>query len=279
MIVKLVAATELLDTSFGYETHWASLHPVDDDGMPGCGIDEPVEFLAIDGTPTDDLGESLDANGGSFVLNPEWEEWFHKNIPTDADELGEVAGRLCYLSWDRPNPQTALNSGYIANIIRQQHFSVLEHASATFYLGQVSRSFTHELVRHRHLSFSQVSQRYVDESEFEVVYPPINDGNLNQDLRWYAESIRTSYEEVYNDLLKRGVHHKKAREAARALLPNATATQILVTGNLRAWRDVLAKRLSPGADAEFQLVAREILEHLLKIAPASFQDLKELIDG
>lgn len=66
------------------------------------------------------------------------------------DTLGEMAGRLCYESWDRPNPATATNAGYLANIIKQQHFSVLEHASATIYLEGVSRTLTHELIRHRH---------------------------------------------------------------------------------------------------------------------------------
>src|SRR5678809_1358941 len=80
---------------------------------------------------------------------------------TDPDELAEAAGRLCYLSWERPNPDTATNEGYLTNIIAQRHFSVLEHASASFYIDGFTRNFTHELIRHRHLSFSEVSQRYV----------------------------------------------------------------------------------------------------------------------
>lgn len=88
---------------------------------------------------------------GEFLPFDEW--------VANADELGEMAGRLCYKSWKRPNPVTANNKGYIGNIIAQQHFSVLEHASATFWISGVSRSLTHELVRHRHLSFSAEEDR------------------------------------------------------------------------------------------------------------------------
>src|SRR5690606_39415906 len=91
----------------------------------------------------------------------------------EADELAEVAGRLCYQSWDRPNPRTATNRGYLANIIAQGHESVLEHASVTFYVEGVSRALLAELTRHRHLSSSGVSQRFVDSPQLEMVSPTI----------------------------------------------------------------------------------------------------------
>lgn len=100
-----------------------------------------------------------------YIDHPLGDNGYHP-YSQDADDLAEQAGRLCYLSWNRPNPATATNKGYLANIIAQGHFSVLEHASATFYIDGVTRNFTHELIRHRHLSFSEVSQRYVDVSEF-----------------------------------------------------------------------------------------------------------------
>ena len=87
---------------------------------------------------------------------------------TDADggqALAEFAGRACYESWHKPNPATATNAGYLRHILEVGHLSVLEHGSVTLYLRGVSRSLTHELVRHRHLSFSQLSQRYVPERE------------------------------------------------------------------------------------------------------------------
>ena len=96
--------------------------------------------------------------------------WTHFEPPDDVDwstdaeggqALAEFAGRACYQSWHKPNPATATNAGYLAHILEVGHLSVLEHGTATFYLTGVSRSFTHELVRHRHFSYSQLSQRYV----------------------------------------------------------------------------------------------------------------------
>ena len=76
---------------------------------------------------------------------------------TDADggqALAEFAGRACYQSWNKPNPATATNAGYLRHILEVGHLSVLEHGTATFYLTGVSRSLTHELIRHRHFSYS-----------------------------------------------------------------------------------------------------------------------------
>ena len=87
---------------------------------------------------------------------------------TDADggqALLEFAGRACYQSWSKPNPKTATNAGYLQHIIDVGHFSVLEHASVSFYITGISRSCTHELIRHRHFSYSQLSQRYVPEND------------------------------------------------------------------------------------------------------------------
>lgn len=192
---------------------------------------------------------------------------------TDADELAEVAGRTCYQSFNRPRPETATNAGYLANILNQGHFSVLEHASVTFYVEGVSRSMTHELVRHRHLSFSELSQRYVDVSEVDFVMPPAHNtanDELVDDLLDHAVDV---YEELVRRYVKSGLARKQAREAARAVMPNATETKIVVTGNLRAWRDVLAKRYHVAADAEIQRFATEVLRHLREIAPNSVQDI------
>jgi thymidylate synthase (FAD) len=196
-------------------------------------------------------------------------------MPRDPDELAEFAGRLCYQSWDRPRPETATNAGYLANIIKQQHFSVLEHASATFYVAEVSRSLSHELVRHRHLSFSQVSQRYVDESQATFITPPAigkhNDAFMH--LHTLASNAAYAYHEIVVELEKQGLSRKEARQAARSVLPNATETKLVVTGNMRAWRDVIAKRNSPHADAEIRQLAGMILAELKTIAPNTFQDM------
>ena len=208
----------------------------------------------------------------------------------DMDTLAEQAGRACYRAERKPNPATRANKDYLANIIRQQHTSVLEHASASFYITGVSRAFLCELTRHRHLSFSVQSQRFVDESEANIVVPPaIRDhvgkfvydieegygevsGTATEALEDAALSASSRYEVLVDALAKSGLPRKQAREAARAVLPNMTEVRMVVTGNCRAWRDVLARRLDPSADAEMREVSALILKELKSIAPHSFQD-------
>lgn len=194
---------------------------------------------------------------------------------SESDELAEIAGRLCYKSWDRPNPKTRTNEEYLANIINQSHFSVLEHSSASFWISGVSRSLTHELVRHRHLSFSQVSQRYVDESLSKAIIPDALSGDdiLQHGLTRHMENSKDWYMGAVAELLLAGYSRKEARQAARAFLPNATETEIIVTGNMRSWREFVQKRSSLGADAEIRTLAEKLLAELKKVAPNTFQDL------
>lgn len=200
------------------------------------------------------------------------------------DLLGEFAGRACYQAWNLPNPQTAENRGYLNNIISQGHFSVLEHASATFYVEGVSRSLTHELVRHRHLSYSELSQRYVNVEEARMILPPAHRELAEKvgvegdhDDMWNTsplfDTVREEYAEAVQTLTENGYTRKRAREAARALMPNCVETKIVVTGNLRAWRDMLGKRWNVAADAEIRQFAGLVLDELRLIAPNSVQDI------
>lgn len=206
---------------------------------------------------------------------------------SDLDELAEFAGRACYESWSRPNPKTATNRGYLAHILEVDHGSVLEHASATFYVTGVSRSLLAELTRHRHLSFSVRSQRFVDESKAEYVIPLAIVNRLDeltkqpgfdaQALTSWVHAVMEQSTEAYtvftNWLTKAGLTRKEVREAARAVLPQMTETRFVVTGNLRAWRYVIKRRIAPEADAEIRLLAQELLRQLKEIAPNTFQDM------
>lgn len=217
---------------------------------------------------------------------------------TDADggqALVEFAGRACYQSWSKPNPRTATNAGYLRHVIDVGHFSVLEHATASFYITGISRSCTHELIRHRHFSYSQLSQRFVPEHDAQVVVPPgiEDDAELEELFRDAADASRAVYTEllarleekfagpnpdhVPNAVLRR----KQARQAARAVLPNATETKIVVTGNYRAWRHFVAMRASEHADVEIRRLAITCLRELTDIAPAVFADfeISVLADG
>ena len=191
----------------------------------------------------------------------------------DMQQLVEFAGRSCYQSFHKPNPKTARNKDYIARTLHgQKHWSIAEHATATFYITGVSRALTHELIRHRHLSYSQLSQRFVDESDANIVIPPAVRGS--EKLTWEFENAavgaRHSYRELVEALLDSGIARKQAREAARAVLPNMVETKIVVTGNLRAWHEVIERRTAPDADAEFQQVASMIRDELQKLAPEVF---------
>lgn len=200
---------------------------------------------------------------------------------TGAD-LAEAAGRLCYLSWNRPNPETATLWGYIRNILRQRHFSVLEHGTATFLFQGVSRSLTHELIRHRHFSYSEVSQRFVDVEDNSMVTPPaIRDHQVNRgilmDVRDHA---RQAYSMLVENMSPDGKNRKKAREAARSVMPNMAETKIVVTGNYRAWRHFLKVRGSIHADAEIRELAVKVATVLISHVPAVFQDVNiDLVDG
>jgi thymidylate synthase (FAD) len=217
------------------------------------------------------------------------------DVPWTSDAEGgpalvEFAGRACYQSWSKPNPRTATNDGYIKHIIDVGHFSVLEHATVSFYITGISRSCTHELIRHRHFSYSQLSQRYVPEKDSQVVMPPglEDDPELQRILTAAADASRAAYVELLTGLEAKFadqpnaiLRRKQARQAARAVLPNATETRIVVTGNYRAWRHFIAMRASEHADVEIRRLAVECLRQLIQAAPAAFDDFEvtTLADG
>jgi thymidylate synthase (FAD) len=213
--------------------------------------------------------------------------WHSRELPNDGQTLIEFAGRLCYESWHLPNPDTATNSGYIHNIISQGHESVLEHVSVTFYVEGVSRNLSHELIRHRHLSFSELSQRFVDMEDANFVVPPMFRPGLSSHLcplaDYGSDGVEGDPLEMYREMVGHaksdGADRKQAREGARAYLPSGMETKFVVTGNLRAWRDVLKKRDSEHADAEMQLFAKEVKRQLLTEYPDVFADLKESNEG
>lgn len=189
---------------------------------------------------------------------------------SDGQTLIEFAGRLCYESFDLPNDATAENGPYIRNIVNQGHESVLEHASVTFYIEGVSRNLTHELIRHRHLSFSELSQRYVNMSEAKTVVPPAFGGGT----RPLSDPYAFQYDASVQELQGKGKTRKQAREAARYGLPSGVETKIVVSGNLRAWRDVLKKRWTKYADAEIQLLAEKLYHILDAEYPDVFEDIE-----
>jgi len=154
----------------------------------------------------------------------------------------------------------------IPKLIEMGHESVLEHASATFAIEGISRACSHQVVRHRICSFTQRSQRYC-EVEPEFVVP---ETLTTEQTFQFLSACNESYKD-YLMLLEFGV----AREDSRYLLPNATATELVMTANLREWRHFLKLRLDSHAQLEIRNLAYEILKELHRVFPNCFNDIWE----
>ena len=216
---------------------------------------------------------------------------------TDAEALISRAGRGCYESYSRPNPATAKDADYIQRTaFDMAHGSILEHANFTLRFSGVSRAWLMEMERHRHLSWSVVSQRYVDAATFGVVVPPAIreatgsivydseatyddlEGPASEALEWWARDAMLNYEVLVDRLHGDGLPRKQAREAARSVLPNCTEVRGVVTGNLRAWSTILPLRAHPSADAEMQEVSMLILDALEPFAPTVMANIRRTIE-
>ena len=162
-------------------------------------------------------------------------------------------------------------------------------ARVSFYLTGVSRSLTHELIRHRHFSYSQLSQRYVPERDAAMVEPEViadrpgaaravhrGRGRVGEGLRGAAGRAGAAGSPTSpNATLRR----KQARQAARAILPNATETRIVVTGNYRAWRHFIAMRATEHADVEIRELAVECLRQLQREVAQRVRRLRDRRPG
>ena len=214
------------------------------------------------------------AEGSKFEKRVRASDADYLSEESEGQELIEFAGRLCYESFHLPNEDTSTNDAYVRNIVSQGHESVLEHVSVTFYVEGVSRNLTHELIRHRHLSFSELSQRFVNMEEAKQVIPPAYQAEFGSGIRPLPERYVSKYKNNIEWGKKNGLPRKQNREAARAVLPGSIETKLVVTGNLRAWRDVLKKRLSVHADAEMQEFALKVWEQLSADYPDVFADIE-----
>lgn len=264
---------------------------------------------------------------GRFLADVDAPSWT-TDAPSDAEKLVEIAGRQCYDSFKKGRPGG--NAAYINRILDEGHGSVLEHAVWTLAVSGISRSLSHQLVRHRHISPSQLSQRFVDESSTAFVVPPAMVGEVSEGMHYLrckggdfaiasmhiledevpastragfdwlkamdwslAEygsaveylTIRDSPESFTPDLgnfcqtfpiaqfqADKTTARKRAREAARSVLPEAVETRMVLTGNARAWRNLIEQRGTAHADAEIRRLTLAILKVLQVAAPNIFGD-------
>jgi thymidylate synthase (FAD) len=196
---------------------------------------------------------------------------------TATELLPIFAGRVCYMSFgSKAGRKTAAD--YLSHIKDVKHFSIIEHSTISFFIDGVSRSFSHEVVRHRHLSPSQLSQRFVAPEELTFVVPrryKDSPGKIEQLKDGFAYATW-----IYKELLKEEtpdmsfLEKKRIREAAREILPNATETKAVFTGNFRAWAEMIHKRADTPADLQIQEVAVKVNNHLANIAPHIFDRIE-----
>lgn len=226
---------------------------------------------------------------------PDWDT----DAPSPGEALAEVAGRVCYNSFRNPRPGG--NGSYLSHIIESRHGRVTEHAVWTLVITGISRSLSHELYTHTvGISKSMQSQRYVDESECAFVvppalievaqaawglyedrkYPPMLPRKTAVGLRWLnaIHEAHQSYMDLAEYLEETSTSESKtdrrkaAREAARSILPNCVETRVCLTGNCRAFRNLIEQRSAPGADAEFRRLSIALLDVLRTEAPHLFGD-------
>jgi len=184
-------------------------------------------------------------------------------VTPDAEQVIEQAGRMCYLSFDKIKEDS--DKSFIDRLLKMGHESPLEHACATFKILNCSRAMTHQLVRHRLMSVSQQSQRYVSEKAFEYVTPPTIPAEFIQD---YHNDIAIM-QKMYNKWIQRGLK----KEDARFVLPNACTSGIVVSANFREWRHIIKLRTSPKAQWEIREVCKMILNLLKQHANTCFEDI------
>lgn len=217
----------------------------------------------------------------------------------NGDDIAEFGARQCYRSWGKGRNA----DDYITNMIEMGHGSVFEHASIVFHVMGVSRSLTHELIRHRAgTAYSQESQRYVDAKDLRFVLPPLlanhvagmtpEEMDADEELTEFREacaeslahytSLQTKFEARLKRMQDAGADikaitsaKKRANEAARSVLPNAAETRLLFTTNLRALRHILLLRGDEAADLEIRRLSVACIAHSKEYAPHFFADVQK----
>ena len=240
---------------------------------------------------------SINWAGVASMLRDEGVPPIPESIRAGEDESAaiiEISARLCYMSFGRGRKDIV---DFIHNLLEKGDGSVFEHANYGFVFTGISRSLTHELVRHRAgFAYSQRSQRFVDESSSPFVIPPAlskkdTDTDAARNLLEKAlEASSSAYSKLVTELEKNlppemfdhpRDHRKAVRQAARSVLPNASETKIFVTANVRSWRHFIELRGADSADWEIRRLAIKVLEVLREESPMLFGDftITALRDG
>lgn len=240
---------------------------------------KPKAFIIADTGVVDGMRDFLDSIGATDWHVP-------SDVKSDGELLVEIAGRTCYKSFG-----TELNKNltrtrndhheYIGNILNTKHGSVLEHATTSVGFVDVSRIFTHELVRHRAgCAYSQESMRFVRLEDVGMYIPSCIQGTYDLDaelkFREAAESAERYYIELTKILIKDDMPFTKKKEitsAIRRIAPSGHATNIVVTANHRAWRHLFELRTARGVEEEIGVVMGALGQQFRNKYPAFYQDM------
>ena len=201
-------------------------------------------------------------------------------IPVHGDSINgqdvikhlERVGRTCYKSEDKITEESA--GKFIRGIVKSGHGSIIEHYSVTVKFI-TSRDVTHQIVRHRAgTSYAQESQRYcnysLDKYGKEIVFVrPVYFGEETTDYDYWVSACERA-EEYYFTLTD---DLKRTAEEARAVLPNCTKTELMMTANLREWRHFFAVRCDSHAQLPIRMLAKELLCLMNETIPVVFEDL------
>lgn len=212
----------------------------------------------------------------------------------EPEKLVSAAAKLCYSSSDIDMIMDGLDdekiSKFLGNLVEMGHESPIEHVSFTFGAEGISRSLTHQLVRHRIASYSQQSQRYVKLEQFEYIIPPQIEkipeakekfiSAMEYDSKCYNELVSVLREKNYEMLLSSGKDEKHASlqaekmsiEDARYVFPNACETKIIFTMNARSLYNFFAHRCCNRAQWEIHALADEMLKKVREVAPILFKN-------
>ena len=222
-----------------------------------------------------------------YLGAPDWKT----DAATDAELLIELAGRRCYKAFGTDlNPNLSKvregNEGYIDNILKSKHGSVLEHAHVTFAIENVTRVFTHEIVRHRLCNFSQESLRFVRPTSLDAYFPDVYTEHLDESD---AARVKAVFVDAFESLeafqrvliricgmdkegLAFGIK-KLIQSANRRLMPIGMSTGIIVTSNHRNWRHLIEMRTAAFSEEEIRIVFLQIAKDLQSMFPAIYQDM------
>ncbi len=230
-------------------------------------------------------------------VNPSFGEYLDDpTVLEDGTQLAKFAGQLCYMSFGGKRTTNAGAGHYFDNIKRSGHGSVLEHVNYSLLLYGISRATTHEIVRHRTFSYSQVSTRYVsaDVMRFVERYEFVKNDVLHAGFLDRIDRVYEEYREMADclrDVRESGAQElaapskrdarKRIQQLARMVLSHEVEASMVMTGNVRSWRHFIEMRASEHADVEIRILAYGIFSILKQVDPVLFDDydVVELQDG